>query len=122
MEHSQRPCPFLTSPLPRLNTNHTLIDQQLAKQLRIPSSTAERSLGFFIGNRDADKMAKGRYLFRGGSGNGYLRLSIISLDGQVGAVFVINKAPNPCLTPNISQYDFIKSSLKVISKAEEWLI
>ena len=78
-----------------LNTNHTLIDQQLAKQLSIPSSTAERSLGFFIGNRDADKMAKGRYLFRGGSGNGYLSLSIISLDGEVGAVFVNNKPPNP---------------------------
>ena len=29
-----------------LNSGHSLIDQQLAEQLSIPSSTAERSLGF----------------------------------------------------------------------------
>ena len=103
-----------------LNSNHSLIDQQLAEQLSIPSSTAERSLGFFIGDRDADTKAQGAYLFHSGSGNGHLSLSIISLDGQVGAVFLINKAPNPWLTTDIPQYDFIKSSLKVINKAHDW--
>ena len=43
-----------------------------------------------------------------------------NLDGQVGAVFLINKAPNPWLTTDIPQYDFIKSSLKVINKAHDW--
>jgi len=81
-----------------LNTNHRLINSALAEQLTIPSSTPSRSLGFFIGNRDADHKAQGQHLFHTGSGNGYLSLSIISLDGNHGAVFLINKAPNPWLT------------------------
>ena len=103
-----------------LNDNHRLIENDLAEQLSIPSSSASRSLGFFIGNRDADNKAQGRYLFHSGSGNGYLSLSIISLDGKHGAVFLINKAPNPWLTTEIPQYDFIKSSLKAINTANKW--
>ena len=103
-----------------LNSGHPLIDQQLAERLSNPSSTAERSLGFFIGDRDANTKAQGAYIFHSGSGNGHLSLSIISLDGQVGAVFLINKAPNPWLTTNIPQYDFIKSSLKAINRQKSW--
>ena len=103
-----------------LNANHRLIKNDLAGRMSIPSSSASRSLGFFIGNRDADNKAQGRYLFHSGSGNGYLSLSIISLDGKHGAVFLINKAPNPWLTTNIPQYDFIKSSLKAINTAKQW--
>ena len=103
-----------------LNASHRLIKKDLAKQLSIPSSSDSRSLGFFIGNHDADKKAQGRYLFHSGSGNGYLSLSIISLDGKHGAVLLINKAPNPWLTTNIPQYDFIKRSLKAINTTNEW--
>ena len=103
-----------------LNAKHKLISKGLAEQLSIPSSTASRSLGFFIGNRDAETATQGRYLFHSGSGNGYLSLSIISLDGNNGAVFLINKAPNPWLTTDIPQYNFIKSSLKTINTAKKW--
>ena len=103
-----------------LNAKHKLISKGLAEQLSIPSSTASRSLGFFIGNRDAKTATQGRYLFHSGSGNGYLSLSIISLDGTNGAVFLINKAPNPWLTTDIPQYNFIKSSLKTINTAKKW--
>ena len=103
-----------------LNAKHKLISKGLAEQLSIPSSTASRSLGFFIGNRDANMATRGRYLFHSGSGNGYLSLSIISLDGTNGAVFLINKAPNPWLTTDIPQFNFIKSSLKTINTARKW--
>ncbi|WP_413442380.1 serine hydrolase domain-containing protein [Synechococcus sp. MIT S1220] len=103
-----------------LDSNHKLLDQALAEQLTIPSSTASRSLGFYIGNRDAGTQARGQYIFHGGSGNGYLSLSIISLDGNHGAVILINKAPNPWLTTNIPQYDFIISALKLISNFNHW--
>ena len=103
-----------------LNSAHPLIDQPLAVQLSIPSSTANRSLGFELGNRDADAKARGNYLFHSGTGNGAVSLSIISLDGNHGAVFFINKGPNPWLTTNIPQYDFIKSSLKLINTHQDW--
>ena len=35
-----------------LNASHRLIDQPLAIQLSIPSSSPNRSLGFELGNRD----------------------------------------------------------------------
>ena len=85
-----------------LNSGHSLIDQPLAKQLSIPSSTANRSMGFELGNRDADAEARGDYLFHSGTGNGAVSLSIISMDGNHGAVFLINKGPNPWLTTNLS--------------------
>ena len=103
-----------------LNSAHPLIDQPLAVQLSIPSSTANRSLGFELGNRDADAKARGGYLFHSGTGNGAVSLSIISLDGNHGAVFLINKGPNPWLTTNIPQYAFIKSSLKAINTEGNW--
>lgn len=103
-----------------LNASHRLIKKDLAKHLSIPSSSDSRSLGFFIGNHDAEQKAQGRYLFHSGSGNGYLSLSIISLDGKHGAVLLINKAPNPWITTNIPQYDFIKRSLKAINTTNQW--
>ena len=103
-----------------LNSGHSLIDQPLAKQLSIPSSTANRSMGFELGNRDADAKARGAYLFHSGTGNGAVSLSIISMDGNHGAVFLINKGPNPWLATNIPQYAFIKESLKVINIEAGW--
>ena len=103
-----------------LNSGHGLIDQHLAEQLSIPSSTAKRSMGFELGNRDADAKARGNYLFHSGTGNGAVSLSIISLDGNHGAVFLINKGPNPWLTTSIPQYAFIKESLKIINTEEQW--
>ena len=103
-----------------LNSGHGLIDQHLAEQLSIPSSTANRSMGFELGNRDADAKARGNYLFHSGTGNGAVSLSIISLDGNHGAVFLINKGPNPWLTTSIPQYAFIKESLKIINTEQQW--
>jgi len=103
-----------------LNSTHKLIEHSLAEQLSIPSSSATRSLGFFIGNSDAEHKSGGRYLLHSGSGNGYLSLSIISADGQNGAVILINKAPNPWLTTDIPQYGFILSVLKLINSSLEW--
>ena len=37
-----------------LNAGHALINQDLAEQLSIPSSTADRSMAFELGNRDAE--------------------------------------------------------------------
>ena len=103
-----------------LNSGHELIDQPLAEQLIIPSSTATRSLGFFIGDGDAQTKSRGRYLFHSGSGNGYLSLSIVSMDGENGAVILINKAPNPWVTNDIPQFDFIRAALKLISASGDW--
>ena len=103
-----------------LQSGDQLIEQSLAEQLIIPSSTATRSLGFFIGNRDAQPEAGGRYLFHSGSGTGYLSLSIIEINGKKGAVILINKGPNPWLTENIPQYDFILSVLKLINVSQDW--
>ena len=103
-----------------LNSGHELIETALAEQLTIPSSTSTRSLAFFIGNRDAESQPQGDYLFHSGSGNGYLSLSIISMDGEKGAVILINKAPNPWTTTSIPQFDFIKSALRLINVAYDW--
>ena len=103
-----------------LQSGDQLIDKSLAEQLILPSSTATRSLGFFIGNRDAQPQPGGRYLFHSGSGTGYLSLSIIEINGEKGAVILINKGPNPWLTDNIPQYDFILSVLKLINTSQYW--
>ncbi len=103
-----------------LQSGDQLIEKSLAEQLIIPSSTATRSLGFFIGNRDAQPEAGGHYLFHSGSGTGYLSLSIIEINGEKGAVILINKGPNPWLTTDIPQYDFIVSTLKLINTSQDW--
>ena len=104
-----------------LNSSHNLIQQRLAEQISIPSSTVSRSLGFFIGDSDANSKARGRYLYHSGSGNGYLSLSIISLDGANGAVILINKGPNPWIYNGLPpQYNFIKATLKLISEQGGW--
>ena len=77
-------------------------------------------MGFELGNRDADAKARGAYLFHSGTGNGAVSLSIINMDGNHGAVFLINKGPNPWLATNIPQYAFIKESLKVINIEAGW--
>ena len=105
-----------------LQSSHSLIRQDLAEHLSKPSSTSSRSLGFFIGDRNADSRENGRYLFHFGSGNGYLSLAIISRDGQNGAVILINKGPNPWTyqgTP--PQYNFSKQTLKQMADQQQWL-
>ena len=103
-----------------LRDSSQLIDQSLAKALSIPSSTNSRTLGFYLGNRDADTQERGLYLFHSGSGNGALSLSIVSVDGMNGAVILINKAPNPWLVTDIPQFAFIKDALKMISVENSW--
>ncbi len=97
-----------------------LINQPLAEALILPSSSPTRSLGFFIGNKSAQENPKGDYLFHSGSNIGYLSLSIISKDGQKGAVFLINKGPNPFTTMDLPQYAFITDSLRLISQHDHW--
>ena len=103
-----------------LRDGSPLVDQSLAEEFVIPSSAANRSLGFFLSNRDANTQDAGRYLFHSGSGNGALSLSIVSMDGMNGAVILINKAPNPWLTTDIPQYGFIIDALKLISSEYSW--
>ena len=103
-----------------LRDGSPLVDQSLAEEFIIPSSAANRSLGFFLSNRDANTQDAGRYLFHSGSGNGALSLSIVSIDGMNGAVILINKAPNPWLTTDIPQYGFIIDALKLISSEYSW--
>ena len=103
-----------------LRGEDNLINQKLAESLIIPSSTPTRSLGFFIGNKNAQEESKGDYIFHSGSNIGYLSLSIISKDGKKGAVILINKGPNPFTTTEIPEYSFITDSLKLISKYNRW--
>ncbi|WP_320676200.1 serine hydrolase domain-containing protein [Prochlorococcus sp. MIT 1300] len=103
-----------------LRGENDLINQKQAEALIIPSSTPTRSLGFFIGDKDAQENAKGEYLFHSGSNIGYLSLSIISKDGKKGAVFLINKGPNPFTTTDVPEYAFITDSLKLINKYYRW--
>ena len=97
-----------------------LINQPLAEALILPSSTPTRSLGFFIGDKSAKENPKGDYIYHSGSNIGYLSLSVISKDGQKGAVILINKAPNPFTTTDLPQYAFITDSLKLISEHHHW--
>tara|TARA_B100001996_G_scaffold335188_1_gene285749 strand:- start:238 stop:1425 length:1188 start_codon:yes stop_codon:yes gene_type:complete len=103
-----------------LRGEDNLINQKLAESLIIPSSTPTRSLGFFIGNKNAQEESKGDYIFHSGSNIGYLSLSIISKDGKKGAVILINKGPNPFTTTEIPEYSFITDSLKLISNYNRW--
>ena len=103
-----------------LRGEDNLINQKLAESLIIPSSTPTRSLGFFIGNKNAQEESKGDYISHSGSNIGYLSLSIISKDGKKGAVILINKGPNPFTTTEIPEYSFITDSLKLISNYNRW--
>ena len=102
-----------------LQATNALINQPLAQQLTWPSSSATRSLGFFIGNRNAVDKEDGSYLFHSGSGVGYLSQSIISKDGQHGAVVLINISPewDPKEFP---QFDFINQTIKQIGDHYNW--
>ena len=102
-----------------LQATNALINQPLAQQLTWPSSSATRSLGFFIGNRKAADKEDGSYLFHSGSGVGYLSQSIISKDGQHGAVVLINISPewDPKEFP---QFDFINQTIKQIGDHYNW--
>lgn len=103
-----------------LRGEDNLINQKLAEALIIPSSTPTRSLGFFIGNKNAQEDPKGNYIYHSGSNIGYLSLSIISKDGKKGAVFLINKGPNPFTENAIPEYTFITDSLKLINTNNHW--
>ena len=102
-----------------LQESNPLINQALAKQLTWPSSSATRSLGFFIGNRKGDNQEDGRYLYHSGSGVGYLSQSIISKDGQHGAVVLINISPewDPKEFP---QFEFVNETIAQIGEHYGW--
>ena len=102
-----------------LQESNPLINQALAQQLTWPSSSATRSLGFFIGNRKGDNQEDGRYLYHSGSGVGYLSQSIISKDGQHGAVVLINISPewDPKEFP---QFEFVNETIEQIGEHYGW--
>ena len=102
-----------------LQASNPLINQALAQQLTWPSSSATRSLGFFIGNRKGDSQEDGRYLYHSGSGVGYLSQSIISKDGQHGAVVLINISPewDPKEVP---QFEFVNETIAQIGEHYGW--
>lgn len=102
-----------------LSGSNDLIEQTLARELVLPSSTETRTLGFFIGNKDAQTQADGGYIWHTGSNIGYLTISIISKDGQHGAVILINVSPE-WDAREYPQFAFITETLAVINKYYDW--
>jgi len=102
-----------------LNGDTDLISQALARQLVLPSSTETRTLGFYIGNKNAETQADGEYIFHTGSNIGYLTISIISMDGQHGAVILINVSPE-WDAREYPQFSFITETLSEINKFYGW--
>ena len=102
-----------------LSGSNDLIEQTLARELVLPSSTETRTLGFFIGNKDAQTQADGDYIWHTGSNIGYLTISIISKDGQHGAVILINVSPE-WDAREYPQFAFITETLAVINRYYDW--
>ena len=102
-----------------LQVSNQLINQALAQQLTWPSSSATRSLGFFIGNRKGDDQEDGKYLYHSGSGIGYLSQSIISKDGQHGAVVLINISPE-WDAQEFPQFEFVNETIEQIGGHYGW--
>ena len=102
-----------------LNGDTDLISQALARQLVLPSSTETRTLGFYIGNKNAETQADGEYIFHTGSNIGYLTISIISMDGQHGAVILINVSPE-WDAREYPQFSFITETLSKINEFYGW--
>ena len=102
-----------------LQVSNQLVNQALAQQLTSPSSSATRSLGFFIGNRKGDDQEDGKYLYHSGSGIGYLSQSIISKDGQHGAVVLINISPE-WDAQDFPQFEFVNETIEQIGAHYDW--
>ncbi len=102
-----------------LSGSNDLIEQTLARELVLPSSTETRTLGFYIGNKDAQTQADGGYIWHTGSNIGYLTISIISKDGQHGAVILINVSPE-WDAREYPQFAFITETLAVINRYYDW--
>ena len=102
-----------------LSGSNDLIEEALARGLVLPSSTETRALGFYIGNKDAQTQADGGYIWHTGSNIGYLTISIISKDGQHGAVILINVSPE-WDAREYPQFAFITETLAVINRYYDW--
>ena len=102
-----------------LDGGNDLIEEALARELMLPSSTETRTLGFYIGNKNAQTQADGGYLFHTGSNIGYLTISIISKDGQHGAAILINVSPE-WDAREYPQFAFITETLAIINKYYDW--
>jgi hypothetical protein len=102
-----------------LKTSHGLLPQSQALSLVTPSSTPTRGLGFFISNKEGNEEVNGRYFMHSGNNIGYLTLLIGSLDGQDGAVLMINISPE-WNAQNYPQFEFIKDALKTIASSFQW--
>mgnify|MGYP003299602199 FL=1 len=102
-----------------LTGGNDLIEEALARELVLPSSTETRTLGFYIGNKNAQTQADGGYLFHTGSNIGYLTISIISKDGQHGAAILINVSPE-WDAREYPQFAFITETLAIINKYYDW--
>ena len=102
-----------------LSGGNDLIEEALARELVVPSSTETRTLGFYIGNKNAQTLEDGSYLFHTGSNIGYLTISIISKDGQHGVVILINVSPE-WDAREYPQFAFITETLAVINEYYDW--
>jgi hypothetical protein len=103
------------SDLARFNLHLT----EALSEIVLPSSTETRALGFYIGNKDAQTQADGGYIWHTGSNIGYLTISIISKDGQHGAVILINVSPE-WDAREYPQFAFITETLAVINRYYDW--
>lgn len=110
---------FLIAIQQSLHTKHGILPRLQARALVSPSSTKTRGLGFFISDNKGDAKPHGKYFMHSGNNIGYLTLLIGSLDGQYGAVIMINISP-PWNAKDFPQYQFIKESLKRIARYYHW--
>jgi len=110
---------FLLAIQKSLKTPHGLLPQSQALSLVTPSNTPTRGLGFYIANKEGNEEANGRYFMHAGNNIGYLTLLIGSLDGQDGAVLMINISPE-WNAQNYPQFEFIKDALKTIASSFQW--
>lgn len=95
----------------------SIISEQVAKELVTPSSTATRGLGFFIGDQFGNEQAGGTYFFHGGQNIGYLAMMIGSMDGQSGAVVMINIS-SPWGSANFPHFGFVKEAIQHIEQGK----
>lgn len=102
-----------------LKKDNKLISKKLATELITPSHTPIHGLGFFIGNKYGEETACGHYIFHAGANIGYLSLSLISQDGQQGAVVLINVSPK-WDAKDYPQFKFVKQTVKMIGDYYHW--
>jgi CubicO group peptidase (beta-lactamase class C family) len=98
-----------------------ILSQQIARDLVTPDSTSTRGLGFFIGDRFVNEKPGGNYFFHGGQNIGYLAMMVGSIDGESGAVVMINIS-SPWNSKKFPHFAFVDEVIQQIATdpANNW--